>query len=140
RCDMNNPGRDREGAKARRKREGRTFYMKCFSFAPSLRLCAFAVSSLVLVGGAGCRDIGKGGTGEMVVPESTFRDIKTVEPSEFASTPPTTAPSTLPTTRATTQPYKKVSLGIADVRRIALTNNLDLQVELYNPALARESL
>ena len=89
---------------------------------------------------AGCNNIGTGGTGEMVVPESTLREIKTVEPAEFASTPPTTAPSTLPTTRATTRPYRKVSLGVADVRRIALQNNLDLQVELYTPALAREAL
>src|SRR5439155_22447176 len=76
---------------------------------------------------------------ELVVAEDKLRTITAVEPSAFATTPPTTAPSTLPTTRATTQPLRQVPLSIADVRRLALANNLDLRVDLINPAIAKEN-
>ena len=60
-----------------------------------------------------------------------------------ADTRPTTAPTTvpsLPASRPATQPAVEVALSIADVRRLALENNLDLKVELLNPSIARTSL
>src|SRR6185437_7920778 len=86
-----------------------------------------------------CRDIGRGGTGEMVVPDSQLREIRAVEPANLG-TAPAHPPSTLPSTRATTQPLAEVPLTLADVRRLALHNNLDLKVDLISPAIARESL
>src|SRR5439155_3530936 len=130
--------RDREGAKARRKTR-RLFFLKENHFARASRLRLFAVSSLLLAGTIGCHDIGTGGNGELVVPQHTLREIDSVEPSQFAATQPTTAPSTLPTTRASTRPMREVSLTIADVRRMALHNNLDLQVDLLNPSISREN-
>src|SRR5438552_2875345 len=126
---MSKRGRDREGAKTPRKREGMLFQNR-ISFASSLRLRVFAVSLLLVVASAGCKDIGQGGTGEMVVPESELREIKTVEPEQFATTPPTTAPSTMPTTRASTQPLRDVPMTVDDVRRLAVQNNLDIKVEV----------
>jgi outer membrane protein TolC len=90
--------------------------------------------------GVGCKDIGRGGTGEMVVPEDVLREIKTVEPENFATTPPTTAPSTMPSTRASTQPLKDVPITVDDVRKLAIQNNLDIKVDVVSPSLARESL
>ncbi len=86
-----------------------------------------------------CRDIGRGGTGEMVVPENELREVRGVEPTDLGN-PPAHPPSTLPSTRATTRPLAEVPLTLADVRRLALHNNLDLKVDLITPAIARESL
>src|ERR1700760_433435 len=101
-----------EGAKARSRTPRNSnlrFQIPDISSRLSLRLRALAVSSLLILATApGCKDIGRGGTGEMVVPEDVLREIKTVEPENFATTPPTTAPSTMPTTRATTQPLHDV--------------------------------
>src|SRR4051794_18741486 len=76
---------------------------------------------------AGCRDAGIGGTGEIVVPRETLRDIEGADPGKFAVTPATTVPSTQPSTRASTQPLKDVQLTIEEVRQLALQNNLDLK-------------
>ena len=92
---------------------------------------------------AGCRDAGMGGTGEIVVPHQALREIDMVDPAEFAVAPPTTMPTTMPATlptRATTQPVRDVPLTLAEVRRLALQNNLDLKVELFAPAIARQNL
>src|SRR4051812_24976773 len=96
--------RDRDAAKVRRTARRNSSYQRNPSSRLPSRLRAFAVSSLLIVAIAGCHDIGTGGTGELVVPQHTLHDIQTIEPSQFATTPPTTAPSTLPTTRATTRP------------------------------------
>jgi len=134
------PGTDREVAKARRKREGMFFQMG-IPRASSLRLRALAVSTLLIgVASVGCKDIGKGGTGEMVVPESELRDIKTVEPAQFATAPPTTAPSTMPSTRHSDQPLRDVPMTVDDVRRLAVQNNLDIKVQVINPSVSKESL
>ncbi|MEA2709384.1 MAG: outer membrane protein [Phycisphaerales bacterium] len=98
--------------------------------------CAFASSLL-----PGCRDAGRGGTGEIVVPRETLREIESSDPADFALAPPTTAPTTLPSTRpAATQPLRDVKLTIEEVRQLALKNNLDLHVDLFAPAIARENL
>src|SRR5688572_27317007 len=92
---------------------------------------ACAIASIIV----GCRDAGIGGTGEVVVPRATLRDIEVSTPSDFSLAPPTTAPTTLPSTRpASTQPLTDVKLTIEEVRRLALQNNLDLRVELFSPA------
>jgi outer membrane protein TolC len=104
--------------------------------AVTLSIVACAIASMT-----GCRDAGMGGTGEIVVPRETLRHIDAAEPSDFAIAQPTTAPTTLPSTRpATTQPLADVKLTIEEARRLALENNLDLKVELFSPAIARENL
>jgi outer membrane protein TolC len=86
-----------------------------------------------------CRAIGRGGTGEMVVPEQNLREVRSVDPAELSH--PTTHPvSTQPSTRATTEPLKDVPLTLSEVRELALRNNLDLKVDTVTPAIARESL
>lgn len=92
--------------------------------------CMFATS---------CRDIGTGGTGEVVVPKKTLREIQATPPEELGKVP-ATAPSTRPSTRAATGPVRDVPLTIEEARQLALRNNLDLRVELISPSIAREQL
>jgi len=83
---------------------------------------------------AGCsRDFGAGGTGELVVPQSELRQIKSTQMELISTTRPTTS------TAITTQPAAapKVEMTIEQCRQIALANNLDLRVELLAPAIAR---
>jgi hypothetical protein len=89
---------------------------------------------------AGCRDAGIGGTGEMVVPRETLRDIEGADPGKFAVAPATTVPSTQPSTRASTQPLKDVQLTLEEVRQLALQNNLDLKVDALPPAISKQNL
>jgi len=104
--------------------------------AVMLSIVACAIASI-----AGCRDAGMGGTGEIVVSRETLREIEAAEPRDFAVATPTIAPTTLPSTRpAATQPLADVKITIEEMRRLALENNLDLRVELFSPAIARENL
>lgn len=94
-------------------------------------LIAFASVALI-----GCQDdLGTGGTGELVIPR---REIQQIEPVDLHNSIATTAPST----RAATQPSPapQVSLSIEECRRLALANNLDLQVTLFNPTIAHTNL
>jgi outer membrane protein TolC len=97
----------------------------------------------VLITALGCRDFGTGGTGELVVRQRVLREIEAVDVADFAvpaaplATQPTTTALTQPTSRPAPAEYR---LRIEDVRRLALRNNLDLRVELINPAVARASL
>ena len=82
----------------------------------------------------GCQDqLGTGGTGERVVPAAVLHRIDSLDlrPSQA-----TTAPASQPAT----QPVPEVSLGIEECRRLALQNNLDLKVELFNPTISRTAL
>ncbi len=105
------------------------------------RLSAFARCVAFVAGW--CCDIGRGGTGELVVPsEQLAARIHTIEPADFASQPTIAAPSTLPSTRSsTTQPSPR---GSAHDRRRApswrCANNLELAVELITPAMSRRVL
>ncbi len=102
-------------------------------------VCATAVACAFAAATMSCRDIGKGGTGEMVVPEDHLRNIDSVAPSDIGKQfdqPPTT----LPTTRSTTQPAAEVPLTISQIREMTLRNNLDIKVELLNPSIARENI
>ena len=99
------------------------------------------ILALLLVG---CRDIGVGGTGEIVVAPDELRQISTLQPADFASTQPassgaTTVPATMPTTMPAVA-AQNISLDLAEARKLALQNNLDLKVDLVNPSIARESL
>lgn len=110
---------------------------------------------------AGCvRDFGTGGAGERVVPRDRLRGIDTIDLAELSGpVPPATAPATAPATRLTATapssrpatdesadvlapppPPPETRLSIADARRLALENNLDLKVELHNPSIARTSV
>ncbi len=88
----------------------------------------------------GCRDIGRGGTGELVIPQRTLREIEATEPHDFAASQPATAPSTQPSTRPSSQPVADRPMTIEEVRQLALANNLNLRVELFNPSISREGL
>ena len=85
---------------------------------------------------SGC-DYGVGGTGELVVPHEKLHDVDHLSfqpaPASQATTEPTTMPATEPA--ATSQ-----ELTIEEVRRDALANNLDLQVQLFAPTIASENL
>lgn len=95
---------------------------------------------------AGCRDFGTGGTGELVVPRRILREIETVGMADYATPappPPTTQVTEkgAVTARPTSRPAPpEFPLTIERVRQLALRNNLDLRVELLNPAIARTSL
>jgi outer membrane protein TolC len=88
---------------------------------------------LVLLALAGCADYGEGGTGELVIPQQKLHDIEHIDMAARA----TTAPATLPTTEPAAE---SVELTIEQVRRDAITNNLDLKVQLFDPTLADEGL
>src|SRR5882724_6643099 len=95
----------------------------------------FATFSIVA---SGCQDnLGTGGSGELVIPREQLRRI---EPLDLRDSVAATQPSTQPTTQPAGPPPAEVALGIEDCRRMALVNNLDLQVQLFAPALAHTQL
>ncbi len=114
-----------------------------FCFELSAFICVHLRLTLLLLAltSNGCgRDIGRGGTGELVVARPVLREVESLAPQQFATSQPATVPTTLPTTRDATRPAAEVSLSIFDARQLALQNNLDLRVELFNPAVARENI
>lgn len=87
---------------------------------------------------AGCQDdLGTGATGELVVPRAA---LHRVEPLDLRLHVAATRPATEPSTQPATQPAAEVTLSIEECRRLALQNNLDLKVQLYSPAIARNGL
>lgn len=78
--------------------------------------------------------------------DRALREAAPFEPADASRTPPTTRPAitTIPTTRRADEilppPPAEVRLTIEECRRLALANNLDLRVELYNPSIARETI
>ena len=105
---------------------------------------SFAVAILVITlffvfSGCG-RDIGRGGTGELVVTRPVLREVEAVDPAQFATSQPTTVPSTLPATRPLPEAATELPLSIFEARQLALRNNLDLRVELFNPTIVREGI
>jgi len=81
-------------------------------------------------------DAGTGGTGELVVPRQQLRQI---DPLDLRSSIATTQ-ATQPSTQPAGPPPAEVSLPIEECRRMALANNLDLQVQLFTPAIAHTSV
>lgn len=70
---------------------------------------------------------------DWIVPQS---ELRTIEPVEFQpSTQPTTGPSTSFSTQ--TWPAERV-LSLNEARELTLRNNLDIQVALVDPSIARE--
>lgn len=97
---------------------------------------------LVAAGGllGGCVGrAGVGGTGELVVAQQRLREIEPVNLEGLSATRPTTQPATRPATPPAV-PAEKVNLTLAEVRQLALENNLDLRVELFNPAIAQQAI
>src|SRR5947208_12594355 len=91
-------------------------------------LRATFISACVLIGGC-IKDFGTGGTGELVIPRSQLREIKTTDLQAVTIAPPTTQEAAaLPTTRPATRPVAQIEVTIEQVRRLALQNNLDLRV------------
>lgn len=109
-----------------------------FRSRPAFGLMAMCLVGAALLGAAGCQDdLGTGGTGELVIPR---RQLEQVAPMDLRDSISKTPPSTAPATQPATSPAAEVKLGIEDCRRLALQNNLDLKVQLYAPALARNDL
>lgn len=85
-----------------------------------------------------CQDrLGTGGSGELVVPA---QELHQVGPLDLHNSIATTNPSTLPATQPAGPPPPEMSITIEDCRRMALQNNLDLRVQLYNPTIAHTQL
>ena len=98
--------------------------------APVFLLIAGLLSSVPL---CGCADrLGTGGTGEMVVPAPTLRQVDEMDLREHVAT---TRPSEPPP-----KPPAESAVSIEACRRMALANNLDLRVDFYNPSISREAL
>ena len=95
--------------------------------------CAFFLLALL----AGCiPDAGTGGTGELVVPRQELRQVDSLDLRTSIAATQATQPSTQPAG----PPPAEVSMPIEECRRMALVNNLDLQVQLFTPAIAHTSL
>ena len=93
------------------------------------------ITAVPLLSTFGCQDeLGTGGTGELLVPP---RALHRVESLDLRTRIATTAPATFPSTEPIAE---QVALTIEECRRLALQNNLDLKVELFNPTVARTSL
>lgn len=100
------------------------------------RLIRLSAVTLILLGGC-FRDYGAGGTGELVIPRSELREVRTVNVEQFATTRPTTIPATMPSTQPAPP---ELTVSIEDVRKNALENNLDLKVEFVSPSIAAQTL
>ena len=91
-----------------------------------------AILAIVCLCLPGCfQDAGTGGTGELVVPNHELRQVDSLDLRSSVATTQSTRPATQPAG----PPPPEVSLAIEDCRRMALTNNLDLQVQLFTPAI-----
>jgi outer membrane protein len=87
---------------------------------------------------AGCQDhLGTGGSGELVIPN---KQLIQIDPLDLHSSIATTQPSTNPSTQPVGPPPPEMSLGIEQCRQMALQNNLDLRVQLFNPPISHTGL
>lgn len=86
---------------------------------------------------AGCiPNFGAGGTGEVVL---SSREIHNAAPADLQAFVTPQPPHTQPATQSAS-PGPILFLTVEQCRAAALANNLDLQVELYNPAIAYTSV
>ena len=108
-----------------------------------LRGLVTGIAMCLMLGGC-TFGFGRGATGEMVVPSERLRTIQPATMEQIEATAPKPA-KVLPTTLPTTLPaplaeQREVTLSVEEARRLALENNLELRVDLFEPALARETL
>src|SRR5213075_3039605 len=117
--------------------------MNKFRVPRPCRLVGRLFLSAILIILPGCfQNFGTGGTGERVIPPEQLREIHRTNLDELsAAAPATQHASTQPTTDPTSRPVaERIELSIEQARQWALSNNLDLKVELLNPTIARASL
>src|SRR5436190_2632194 len=77
------------------------------------------------------------------ISDRALRDVGALDLAAVSTTQPTTqsaAATTAPTTMPAPAPLAEIKLTIEECRQLALANNLDLRVELFNPTIARESI
>jgi outer membrane protein TolC len=103
------------------------------------RVVAWALALVVAVSGLCACDFGKYEQGYPVSRE-VLRTVEAARLAELSAEPPATLPATVPATLPASRPVEEVRLTIAEVRRDALANNLELRVELFNPTIAREAI
>ncbi|HEU4599437.1 MAG TPA: TolC family protein, partial [Solirubrobacterales bacterium] len=100
--------------------------------------------AIVWGAGVGC-DYSKYERG-LPIPDRALRHAQSFDPADASIAPPTTKPAVtpLPTTRSAEDlippPLAEVRLTLEECRQLALANNLDLKVELFNPSIAREAI
>jgi outer membrane protein TolC len=108
------------------------------------RLCPLALSLAAALGLCAC-DYSRYEQG-YPVSDRALREIAPIDLAAASTTAPTTKPviSTVPSTRRADEilpvPAAPVPLTIEECRQLALGNNLDLRVELFNPTIAREQV
>ena len=108
-------------------------------------IACLALTVVLAIGVGGCTfGYGRGRSGELVVPRERLRNIEPATMEQIAASAPRQAaavPATLPTTLpAPLAEQREVALSVEDARRLALENNLELRVELFEPAVARQTL
>src|SRR6185503_9309640 len=80
------------------------------------------------------------------ISDRALREAETLNLADASTTRPTTKPviTTVPSTRRAEEllppPPADVKLTIEECRQLALANNLDLKVELFNPTIAKEAI
>src|SRR5687767_8576859 len=80
------------------------------------------------------------------IDDAALRQVAPLDLADASTTAPSTKPvvTTTPSPRRSDEilpaPPSEVKLTIEECRRLALSNNLDLKVELFNPTIARESI
>lgn len=80
------------------------------------------------------------------ISDATLRHADALDLASVSTTRPTTQPiaTTLPATPPASQlappPPAEIKLTIQECRQLALANNLDLKVELFNPTVAKEAI
>jgi outer membrane protein len=80
------------------------------------------------------------------IADRALRQVDTLDLADASTTRPTTQPvvTTVPSSRRADEllppPPADIGITIEECRQLALANNLDLKVELFNPTIAKESI
>lgn len=109
------------------------------------RTCWTAVAAACVLPCLGCSVVGRVFD---AIPHqrarSSLRFVQPIEAEQFSTTEPVTveaaAPGIADAVRAEREAPEKLEVALADVRVAALANNLDLQVELLDPAIAQQNV
>src|SRR5690606_24033968 len=123
-----------------------SFFIRTFRCWRCGLRCGLALAMLVVLAlGAGCDSpfrqkdyLGR------VIPREQFQEIDTVDFAKQSRRAPVTIDEAIESITtdivAPPPPPAVMEVSLADVRAAALQNNLDLQVELFNPAIAAEDI